>query len=95
MGLCPQINGRSYEWIVQNWWIDPTTIPPAGFVDVAVGTVLVHNAKPDADAWLRFSLSEQKAILNPSTSLGDGRGVAFPAVMPSAWAKPKIITARV
>lgn len=78
VGACPQINGRSYEWIVQNWWIDPTTIPPAGFVDVAVGTVLVHNAKPDADAWLRFSLSEQKAVLNPSTNLGDGRGIAFP-----------------
>ena len=78
VGSCPQINGRSFEWIVQNWWIDPTTIPPAGFVDVAVGTVLVHNAKPNADAWLRFSLTEQRAILNPSTSLGDGRGVAFP-----------------
>nr|AGC72809.1 VgrG protein [uncultured bacterium A1Q1_fos_485] len=78
LGACPQINGRSFEWIVQNWWIDPTTIPPAGFVDVAVGTVLVHNAQPTADAWLRFSLSEQKAILNPSTNLGDGRGVAFP-----------------
>ena len=78
MGECPQINGRSFEWIVQNWWIDPTTIPPAGFVDVAVGTVLVRNAKPDADAWLRFSLTEQRAVLNPSTSLGDGRGIAFP-----------------
>ncbi|MEZ4733522.1 MAG: GEVED domain-containing protein [Caldilineaceae bacterium] len=78
LGACPQINGRSYEWIVQNWWIDPAGIPPAGFVDVAVGTVLVHNAKPDADAWLRFSLSEQKAVLNPSTNLGDGRGIAFP-----------------
>ena len=78
VGSCPQINGRSYEWIVQNWWIDPTTIPPAGFVDVAVGTVLVHNTQPGADAWLRFSLSEQKAVLNPSTNLGDGRGTAFP-----------------
>jgi uncharacterized repeat protein (TIGR01451 family) len=78
VGSCPQINGRSFEWIVQNWWIDPTTIPPAGFVDVAVGTVLVHNDRPDADAWLRFSLTEQRAVLNPSTSLGDGRGIAFP-----------------
>ncbi|MCB0188129.1 MAG: DUF11 domain-containing protein, partial [Caldilineaceae bacterium] len=77
VGQCPQINGRSYEWIVQNWWIDPTTIPPAGFVDVAVGTVLVHNAKPDADAWLRFTLSEQKAVA-PSAGLPDGRGIAFP-----------------
>lgn len=79
LGACPQINGRSYEWIVQNWWIDPTTIPPAGFVDVAVGTVLVHNAKPDADAWLRFSLSEQKAVPHSGTGLGDGRGLPFPS----------------
>ncbi|MEZ4862445.1 MAG: GEVED domain-containing protein [Caldilineaceae bacterium] len=78
VGECPQINGRSYEWIVQNWWIDPTTIPPAGYVDVAVGTVLVHNAKPDADAWLRFTLSEQKAVSPSSGGLPDGRGIAFP-----------------
>jgi uncharacterized repeat protein (TIGR01451 family) len=79
VGECPQIKARSFEWIVQNWWIDPTTIPPAGFVDVAVGTVLVHNAKPEADAWLRFTLSEQKAVLDPSISLADGRGPAFPS----------------
>ncbi|MCB0107783.1 MAG: DUF11 domain-containing protein, partial [Caldilineaceae bacterium] len=71
------MNCRAYEWIAQNWWIDPTTIPPAGFVDVAVCTVLVHNAKPAADAWLRFTLSEQKAVA-PSAGLPDGRGIAFP-----------------
>jgi uncharacterized repeat protein (TIGR01451 family) len=71
--------GLAQEWIVQNWWIDPTTIPAAGFVDVAVGTVRVFNAQPEADTWLRFTLSEQKAILDPALGRADGRGPAFPA----------------
>lgn len=77
-GECPQIQARSFEWIVQNWWIDPTTIPAAGFIDVAVPTVLIHNLQPNADAWIRFTLSEQRAIPAPGPALPDGRGPAFP-----------------
>jgi uncharacterized repeat protein (TIGR01451 family) len=79
VGSCPQINARKFEWIVQNWTINPAAIPINGFVDFAVPTVLVLNEKPNADAWLRFTLSEQPAIPAPGPALPDGRGPAFPA----------------
>jgi uncharacterized repeat protein (TIGR01451 family) len=78
-GFCPDLKARSYEWIVQDWAINPASIPAGGFVDIAVPTVLIYNAQPTADAWIRFTLSEDKAVRNPATSLGDGRGPAFPA----------------
>ena len=42
-------------------------------------TVLVHNLQPNAAAWLRFTLSEQRAVPAPGPALPDGRGPAFPA----------------
>lgn len=77
IGECPQIKARAFEWIVQNWTlVNPAAIPATG-IDVAVPTVLVHNLKPDADAWLRFTLSEQPAVA-ALPGLPDGRGPAAP-----------------
>ncbi|MEZ4674436.1 MAG: hypothetical protein R2932_09350 [Caldilineaceae bacterium] len=50
---------------------------------ICVPTVLVLNNKPEAKAWLRFTLSEQPAVKPPVSSTGavglpDGRGPAFP-----------------
>ncbi|MEZ4658809.1 MAG: GEVED domain-containing protein [Caldilineaceae bacterium] len=73
-----QRKAQSFEWIVQNWTIDPNTIPAGGFIDIKVPTRLVYNAKPDAAAWMRFTLSEQPAV-QPTTGLPDGRGPQQPA----------------
>lgn len=88
VGDCPSTDnlnrGRSFEWIVQNYKIDATAIPASGYRDYRVPSVLIHNLKPEARAWMRFTLSEKPAI-HPTTvdrtltALPDGRGPAYPA----------------
>ena len=69
---------RSYEWIVQDFTIDPTTIPAGGFMDIPVPTEIIHNVETD-DAWMRFTLSEKPAVRPALGGLADGRGPQQPA----------------
>ena len=78
---CPNQESIAFEWIVQDWVINPASIPVGGFIDIAVPTRLVLNDKPDADAWIRFTLSEQPAVLDSSINRADGRGPAFPSML--------------
>lgn len=75
--------GQSFEWIVHNYAINVATIPANGFVDLRVPSVLIYNSKPEAKAWMRFTLSESPATRVPTQTSGvamlpDGRGPAFP-----------------
>ncbi len=87
VGECPSSDntnqGRSFEWIVQNYTVDLAAIPAGGYLDLRVPSVLIHNSKPEAQAWMRFTLSEEPAVRPTATStsaagLPDGRGPAFP-----------------
>ena len=78
---CPNQDAIAFEWIVQDRVINPASIPAGGFLDIAVPTRLVLNEKPEADAWIRFTLSEQPALRDLSINLADGRGPAFPSVL--------------
>ena len=69
---------RSYEWIVRDWTISVADIPVGGFIDIKVPTWHVHNIKPEADGWMRFSLTEQQAVRPASGGLADGRGIQHP-----------------
>ena len=77
--LADDLLARSYEWIVQDWTVNAAAIPVGGFVDIQVPTVRIHNIKPEADAWMRFSLTERPAIRPASGGLADGRGMQHPA----------------
>jgi hypothetical protein len=68
-----------FEWIVQNFIVDPNTIAPGSFVDILVPTQLVFNEKPILPAWIRFTLSDMPAPTIPGTPLADGRGPLYPA----------------
>ena len=65
-------NRPSTEWIVQDRFIDMTTIPVGGFVDLNVPTEVVLNASPGKVHWMRFSLSDARAV--QSNGQADGRG---------------------
>ena len=73
----PQGPVQAFEWIVQNYAVSIGAIPAGGFVDIPVNSVLVLNtdaAGQPAAHWLRFTLSEQPALLEPVTGRPDGRG---------------------
>jgi len=79
LGTCPQ-NQTSNEWIVRNFAVDLTSFS-GDFQDIEVKTLLVSNAKPDVPAWMRFTLSDEQAVLMPVdptkpgiSPLADGRG---------------------
>lgn len=83
-GLCEgQVEGHSNEWIVHNAVIDTSTITGTS-ADFSIKTILVYNEKPDAPAWLRFTLSEQQAPRPPAqpdapqAPEADGRGPDYP-----------------
>ncbi|MBP7964633.1 MAG: DUF11 domain-containing protein [Caldilineaceae bacterium] len=69
---------RAFEWIVQDFVVNAAAIPASGFVDIAVPTLLVSNPVKDGPAWVRFTLSEHKAIRPATTGLADGRGPDAP-----------------
>ena len=83
LGKC-EPDGHSNEWIVQDFSVDMTTII-SDFVDIDVKTILIYNEKPDAPAWMRFTLSNEPAVHIPPVDqpnpneppihgLTDGRG---------------------
>jgi hypothetical protein len=76
--LCQPPSGgpaqASYEWIVQNYVVDMTSIAAGGFLDFNVGTERVLNATPAMPHWMRFTLSEEPAVQPPAGGLPDGRG---------------------
>ncbi|MEZ4673029.1 MAG: DNRLRE domain-containing protein [Caldilineaceae bacterium] len=64
----------SYEWIVQNHVVDMTAIPAGGYVDLPVTTERILNVSGGLPHWMRFTLSEARAVQPPSGDLPDGRG---------------------
>lgn len=66
------VNRPSTEWILQDRFIDMTAIPAGGFVDLNVPTEFVLNSSPNKLHWLRFTLSERRAV--SSNGRADGRG---------------------
>lgn len=82
-GDCPAsadpLAGNSFEWIVQDWAIDASQIPAGDFVDLQIPTKLVYNPNPASMVWVRFTLSEQRALRPTSVALADGRGPQHPA----------------
>lgn len=79
LGTC-QPDGHSNEWIVRDFVVDTSTFI-SGFQDIDVKTVLIYNEKPDAPAWMRFTLSDGQAVQPQpttnqptATSQADGRG---------------------
>ncbi len=76
----PVTGGQTFasEWIVRDFLVD-TSLITAGFYDYVVGTGLVMDDKPGEPAWVRFTLSEQKAVVIPGQNYGDGRGPREPA----------------
>jgi hypothetical protein len=68
----------SYEWILQNQPINMNAIPAGGFSDLSFTTERVLNTSLWARHWVRFTLSEQPAVVPPA-GLPDGRGRPHPA----------------
>ena len=68
-------NQPSYEWIVQDQAIDMTLIPAGGFVDFNIDTERILNSTLGLPHWMRFTLSEARAVQPQSGSkYPDGRG---------------------
>lgn len=82
-GDCPgsadPLGGKSFEWIVQDWAIDTSQIPAGGFLDLQIPTKLVYNPNAAPRVWVRFTLSEQRALRPTAVALADGRGPQHPA----------------
>ena len=60
------------EWIVQDYIVDMTGIVPGGFADITLNTETVLNTSLNKAHWLRFMLSESRAV--QSGGRADGRG---------------------
>jgi hypothetical protein len=67
-----QLQIPSTEWIVQDYIVDMTSIAPGGFADITINTETVLNTSPNKAHWLRFMLSEARAV--QSNGHSDGRG---------------------
>lgn len=80
--LTPALAYRSFEWIVQDYVINPAMIPAGGSIDIAVPTTFIHKMDQSKDNWIRFTLSERKAVRPVASSgaimLADGRGPETP-----------------
>ncbi|HMJ12357.1 MAG TPA: DNRLRE domain-containing protein [Polyangiaceae bacterium] len=63
-----------YEWIVQNYIVDMTSVPAGGFRDFNVNTERVLNVTQGMPHWMRFMLSEEPAVQPLAGGLPDGRG---------------------
>ena len=64
----------SYEWIVQDYVVDMTAVPAGGYLDFQIDTERVMNAAPAVPHWMRFTLSESRAVPRPNGDYPDGRG---------------------
>ena len=75
---CPDPDGgpsqASYEWIVQDYIIDMTAIPAGGYLDFQIDTERVLNSTGGNPHWMRFTLSEERAVQPPGGDYPDGRG---------------------
>lgn len=82
-GDCPAspnpLGGKSFEWIVQDWAIDTSQIAAGDFLDLQIPTKLVYNPNAVPRVWVRFTLSEQRALRPTAVALADGRGPRHPA----------------
>jgi hypothetical protein len=87
LGQCPQGEDgpaqAGYEWIVQNYIIDMTSIPAGGARNFSVLTEKILNNQPALPHWMRFTLSEQLAVQPGGGQLPDGRGPHPSAAPPS------------
>lgn len=63
-----------YEWIVQDYVVDMTAIPAGGFLDFNINTERVLNTTEGLPHWMRFTLSEDRAVQPGGGALPDGRG---------------------
>lgn len=72
-----------YEWIVQNYVIDMTSIPAGGARNFVILTEKILNANPNLPHWMRFTLSEQLTVQPGGGQLPDGRGPHPSAALPS------------
>ncbi|MBW7886336.1 MAG: DNRLRE domain-containing protein, partial [Caldilineaceae bacterium] len=73
----PQDGGpaqAAYEWIVQDHIVDMTAIPAGGFLDFQINTDRVLNHTEGKPHWMRFMLSEARAVQGPGGAFPDGRG---------------------
>ncbi len=75
---CADPNGgpaqASYEWIVQDYIVDMTAIPAGGFLDFQIDTERVLNSTGGKPHWMRFTLSEERAVQPSGGDYPDGRG---------------------
>ncbi len=67
-------NQATYEWIVQDHIIDMTAIPSGGYLDFNIDTERVLNDTPALPHWMRFTLSEERAVQPLNGDYPDGRG---------------------
>jgi plastocyanin len=68
-----QLQIPSTEWIVQDYIVDMTGIPAGGFADISINTETVLNTTPNKAHWMRFTLSEARAV-QTAGGRADGRG---------------------
>ena len=61
------------EWLVQDYFVDLTGIAAGGFVDINITTETVLNVTPFERHWMRFTLSEERAV-QVANGRADGRG---------------------
>lgn len=61
------------EWIVQDYYVHMTGIPAGGYVDITINTETVLNTTPESRHWMRFTLSEARAV-QTANGRADGRG---------------------
>ncbi|MEZ4618042.1 MAG: hypothetical protein R2867_21375 [Caldilineaceae bacterium] len=59
---------------MQNHVVDMTAIPAGGYVDLPVTTERILNVSGGLPHWMRFTLSEARAVQPPSGDPPDGRG---------------------
>lgn len=71
------------EWIVQDYFVDLSSIPAGDFVDIKITTETVLNTTPRRAHWMRFTLSERRAV-QTSNGRADGRG-PHPSVAPNGF----------
>lgn len=64
----------SYEWIVQDHIIDISGIAPGGYQDFVVDTERMLVRGKRLPHWMRFTLSDQRAVQPDDTLYPDGRG---------------------
>ncbi len=64
----------AYEWIVQDHIVDMTAIPAGGYLDFQIDTERVLNHTEGKRHWMRFTLSEARAVAGPAGAYPDGRG---------------------